>query len=638
MKIVLVALIVAAPLTITLLEAHSVGPVAYEVYDSDAYVAIQDGLQHQSIHGAQVTKTPNKDLVQNLYSSLMEAAQETEMSPLAANLNELLGFHATDTQSAYLIALLVAGGLGMFATICFALGSVSWWAIFGGGLFGGAFCMQLFFDGSEGAICGLIVLLPLATLGVIAARSRRLRDLLPATIVFAALFALYPVFLDIVGATAAVAVVVFAVQKGVLRNRGWREIAANVAKLLIVVVLAIPLDFIGFLRAIQVWRHLLQGGLSSLGFPQYNLAVRNLPGWLFQITDFYSFSITPQSNVDIFAAIIVPTVIAVVVFPGLRRNRLAWLVLPGIAVAALGGAYQIVKNACSYCEDRNLLPLGIFVMFLVGLGVAVLAKSHVLWRRGAALAVLLLATASMGYSAYNESSTYSSGSYFLPASVRSVFSHLPSHAGVVDVEGFDLGPKAPAELPFVYDMVYEATNDQVSVPADQAGDPGLAYVYLHPLNGPVFDPSYRYVLTRIPSVSTGRRIIASAPGVALEERVDALDVTVDTGLNVPLLPSQDPTGATWVVAPVHFVISGPSSAPPVLRYGLALPAGMSATDLQQLSRMGTIDMTTLTFNGCVATVGSSRIHTVTVNIPPNLGVRLTSMRAYTGSCAVPKPS
>ena len=70
---------------------------------------------------------------------------------------------------------------------------------------GGAFFMQLFFDGSEGAICGLAVLVPLGVLGVVAARGRQLRLLVPGTILLSGLFALYPVFLDIAALAAGAA-------------------------------------------------------------------------------------------------------------------------------------------------------------------------------------------------------------------------------------------------------------------------------------------------------------------------------------------------------------------------------------------------------------------------------------------------
>src|SRR5665213_1302127 len=638
----IVAVVVSIPIALIMIEQHSVGPATYQVYDTDSYLAMQDGLQHQSLDEARVTHTGNKDLVQNLYSSLADTSQDTEMSPVAANLNELLGLDATETQSAYLLALLVVGGLGLFGAICVATGTVSWWAIFGGCLFGGAFFMQLYFDGSEGAICGLITLLPLGAVSIAAVRAKQRHVLIVPAIILSALFALYPIFLSVVGVTTGAALVIATLKSGALRNRSWRSTINASASLVAVIAVAIAMDLVGFLRAWQVWVHVLNTNFANVGFPNYHLTATEFPGWFFQTTGFYSFATPPTPMTGTIAALVVPLIVLAVVLPAVRRNPFAWLVVPAVLTVVIGAHHQVATESCSYCEDRNLLPMSVLLFFLVGLGVVILALKRPLL----AVAIALLGAGFMSYAGYNESNRYATGAYLLPTSLRSVVEKIPTHSGTVDLEAFDAAPNAPGEFPLAYDLVYEATDHQVSAPADQLGDPGLAYVYVHPLNGilgEIFDPNYRFILTRIPSVSTTRITLATGPGIALEERGTGLDVTVDGGLSVA--QADDSDGLAYVVGPVNFIISGTSRRTPSVLFSLALPPNLPPSDLAALSRLGSIDTSTETFSGCVGTTsvatvdsvyaprGISGLHIGTAAIPGNLGIRLTSMRATVARCS-----
>jgi hypothetical protein len=632
LQCLLVLAVVSGPLALTLVENHSDGPVAFQVYDAAAYVGIQDAMQHQSIHEAEVTTTPNKDLVQNEYAALMRSAQETELSPMAANMNELLGLSATETQSPFLLAVVAIGGLGLLGALGLALGSLSWWSVFGACLFGGGFLMQLFLDGSEGAICGLAVLVPFGVTSVVAAKDRRWWSLVVPTVLLSGLYALYPVFVGLIALTVAFGLCAAALTSGALRRRDWRALLMGVVKTVLVAGVAIVLDIEGFSRAWTIWMHVIRGGFGAVGLPYYRLPVQVFPGWLMQMVDFYSFATPAPLHVSLVEAIIVPVIVLVALLPALRRNAFAWLTIPGIIFALGGAAQQVRGDSCTYCEDRNLLPMSVILMFIIGLGVVVLARKRPLITG----AIVCVAATFIAYSAYNEEVGYSAGTYFLPTSVRTVADHLPTNPGYVDIEAFDTGPRAPGEFPLIYYMVYEITHDHVSAPADVPSDPGLAYVFSHPLDGSVgeiFNPNYRYVLTRIPGVKTDRKTISSAPGVALERRTSVLDVTVDGGLATALEPEGNPTGVAEVNGPVRFLVAGKSAALPSVRFTFTVPASVDSIDQSTLAKVGKVRGTIL--SGCIESTtvpGAPLIHSASVTVPPNVGILLTSMRTSTRSC------
>ena len=628
LKLLLVAVAVAAPLSFALLQSNSVGPPTYEVFDVADYIAFQDGALHQSIHQGIAASGSETNFVQILYSYLTGAAQEAEISPLAANVDGLLGLHATDTVSAFLIVILVVGGLGIFAAVSIALGVTTWWAVFAGCLFGGSFFMQLFFDGSEGAISGLSVLVPLGALGVIAARGHRLRYLVPFAICFAGLLDFYPNLMEVVGVAGAVSLAVVGIKSVLARN--WRALFGGGAQLFIVFVLTYLLDVVGADRAFRSWAHSLQTDFSAVGFPQYVLHAGIIPGWILQTVGFYSFATTLTPTISAFAEFVVPAAILIGVIFALRRNLFAGIALAGMSICILAGAYELLHGHCSYCEDRSLLPLAVISMFLIGLGLACLARLRNRLGAGSAFAILVLAAGSIAYSGYNEISRFSEYAFFLQTPVRQVLSHVPSNSGSVDVEGFGAGNGAAGELPIVYDMVEEQTNGRVSLAADQAGM-GLAYFGVYPLSSPLFQPSYQYVLTRVPGIATDRRVIARTGGVALEQRASSLDVSIDSGITVPNLPSENPSGAATVAGPLNFVVAGMSRRAPSVTITISLPSSTPASSLAKFRHMGKLVGSTLKL--CAETSGSSTIHTATFSDPLLDGAQLGSMRASPRRCS-----
>jgi len=117
--LVVVCIVVATPLSYTLHERHSVGPVGYEVWDAVDYAAEPDAMDQDSIR--QATDASSKAAFNEIASDASSwslhlgaassnfaklfwtfyasGEQNLDAGPLSANLNELLSLHGTDTQS-----------------------------------------------------------------------------------------------------------------------------------------------------------------------------------------------------------------------------------------------------------------------------------------------------------------------------------------------------------------------------------------------------------------------------------------------------------------------------------------------------------------------------------------------------------
>src|SRR5262249_41568154 len=159
------------------------------------------------------------DFVRLFWTFYASGNQNLDAAPLSANLNALVGLHGTDTQSLYLIAFLIAGALGAFAAVRYATPHPSWAAPLAGCLFAGPFFLQLTADGSQAAICGLSLMLPIAAVGADALRERRIATLVVLALLLSGLMALYPTFVSIValaGVIALVSVGVLARARGTL--------------------------------------------------------------------------------------------------------------------------------------------------------------------------------------------------------------------------------------------------------------------------------------------------------------------------------------------------------------------------------------------------------------------------------------
>jgi hypothetical protein len=628
--LVTVCIVVAAPLSITLHERHSVGPIGFNVWDAVGYTAEADGMTQQSIREAERANTVpaghtpaealagtsvghrlGANFIQHYWEVYARGPQNLDAAPLSANLNELIGLYATDTQSLYLITFLVAGALGAFAAVRYAAPKPSWAALLAGVLFAGPFFMQLILDGSQAAICGLAVILPIAAVGADAVRNERLASLALLALLVAGLAALYPLFVYGVVASAIVVLVILSAAAW-WRGKLTRETLLRALLLLTgVAVLAIALDPVGFSRDVRYWKSVLNGVYFFNGLPEYHLPYSVVPGWLLQTREFYSLTeLGSTSPHEILIGVILPIIFVAVIVFGVKRNRMAAILALLGLVSVFIGEYTNAAHHCSYCTDRALLPIAPVSIGLMALGVAALVVSPSVLLRASGVAVAVVILVAVGSRTREERSRGANSAYFLDAGDRALVSRLPSHAGPVDLESYGqvLG-KAPGELPLVYFLLSEHNHREVSLPTEYDDYEGLAYVGGPRSSNPQLNPTYQYVLTRLAGVQTGRRVIARTGSLALEGRTRTLDATVVSGLGLPFV-RRDADGLAWVEGPVHMLVIGGDSKPAwiSLRFRAIVPVKVSAQNGVRARLGGGL------IRACVRATGAAPIRRATIDL------------------------
>ncbi|HUB73891.1 MAG TPA: hypothetical protein VL979_07640 [Solirubrobacteraceae bacterium] len=635
-----VCVIVAAPLDYTLHERHSTGPMGFEVWDSVDYTAEPDGMEQESIRQASrplsasevrgfvngsggrrpaASQLRRSNFIRLFWTFYASGDQNLDAAPLSANVNAFLGLHGTETQGLFLIAFLIVGALGAFGAIRYAVPRQRWAAPFAGVLFAGPFYMQLVVDGSQAAICGLAVILPIVAVGVDALRERAPSSLVLLAILGSGLLALYPLFAPMV-VLASLAVLV--VLGGLARRRGQLRRDLLLRVLLgvgLVVALSAVLDLVAFTRDLRYWRDVLRGDYFAAGLPQYHLPLSVLPGWLLQTREFYSLTELGSAGAhELLIGALIPLALIAVALFGLARQRAALVLAPFLLACAALAAYVSLAQNCSYCTDRNLLPAAPLGIGLVALGVAALLAARSRWLRLAGVLVALLALLAVAARTRQERLRFADGAYFLDAGDRALLAQLPSRPGYVDLEGYgeDLG-KAPGELPLVYYMVSEETHGHVSLPSEFVDYSSLAYLGEANPRNPQFNPDYRYVLTRIGGVQTARRVVARTGSLALEERAEPVDVTVVSGLGVPPV-RLDMSGLPWVEGPLHLLAVGDAPGPIWISMRFATLVPVSAPPQPGVS----IRTRGATVTACVRARGGAPVRkaTLTMSFPQVAGI------------------
>jgi hypothetical protein len=548
-QLVLIALAVLVPASSTLHHYHTVGPVAWNVYDAAGYVSEIDGQQTQSISEARRhAQPPWHNSPQAYYDVYALGYQNLDVSALEGSVSDIMSLGSTDTQSPFLIALLLVGGLGAFAAFRYATGSRSWAAVIAGGAFGGPFFLQLWADSSEAAICGLALVLPFAVAGWEVLREGRVADCVLLGLVSAGLLSVYPLFVP----PLAIGALLFLAAMGIRQLRRRRptrgEVVGVVWRLALVVALAAALSPVAFGRDVTYWRAVLSGGQSFAGLPAYDMTFGVLPGWLLQTRQFYLLPSLGSASLGVLiAAVLVPLLLLGVIVYGFRRRPGALVLAAFALVCVLLAEYVWIKNSCEYCVQRNLLPLGPMAVVMVAIGLFALWSEAGVLGRVIATVVAVAAAISVIGPLRDERTMVIDTAYFMSSSLRSVLSHLPRHNVPVQVEGFNETARAPGELVLTLALVNERTGNRASLALD-SGD-YFANAYIGPPHQPtLLRPDYRYVLTRFAGVQTGRRTLDISQGVALQQRTGALDVTPVGGLGAPLLWEDEP-GYAWLQGP-----------------------------------------------------------------------------------------
>jgi hypothetical protein len=650
-QLVVVAVVILVSFNYPLALRHTVGPDGgYTIADTAGYLSEINGEAHYSIRDADRLHAPAADLSLGYWAAYAQSNQQLDVSALESNVNSLFGLGATDTQTAFLIAVLLTGALGVFAVVRAASGLPTWAAVLGGCIFAGPLFVEMYMDGSEAAICGCAVLAPVVALGSEALRCRRPATLVLFALVVAGLQTLYPLFLPAVVLAGAAAVVVLAVRR---LRRGLptpKEVITASWQLGMVIALSCAFTPVAFLRNARYWISLLNGSFSLAGLPAYVFPANVLPGWVLQTREFYNLpNLSAATAGQLLLGALVPLLLIGVIAFAARRYREALLMVAVAAGASLLAYYAWSARGCGYCVQRNLLPVGALAAPALGLGVAAIATLRSRARIPLASAVVLITAAAIGHVGIVERQRLANGSYLLDDQARAAISALPSGAGPVELEGFGQGPSPPMELPVVYNLAEERAHGKVSVVTDRDDNRGLLYFGgVQPL-GPAFRPDYRYVLTRLAGISTGRRTVARDGPFALEQRTHDLDVTVTGGVSVPAARF-DPSGAAWVNPgrPLHFLVAGESPGSRAW-ISLALDATVPVKVKGDAGTSSTRDGRTLRI--CLPAVGPSPIREAGLELgfvpqpaplpgesyapalPPR-GVRLTSMGVSATPCSL----
>jgi hypothetical protein len=644
---VIVCVIVAMPLSYTLHERHSVGPTGFEVWDAFAFTSEADGAAEESSHTAEhKANTFGQNFAQMYWAGSANQDQQFDAVPLSANLNELLGLGATQTQSLFLIVFLMAGALGAFAAVRYATPRPRWAAPLAGVLFAGPFFLQLIADGSQPATCGLALMLPIVAVGVDAMRDRRVPTLVLFALLLSGLMALYPLFVPAIGISAAVVLAFVGARSWVHGRLDSHRLLSIAGAIGLIVALSVLFDLVAFMGDVRYWREVLEGGYYLSGLPQYHLPYSVLPGWLLQTREFYFLTeLGTAPPKEVLIGVMIPLLFVAVILFGIRRRPVLLIPLLVLAVYAAMGEYTSAAHGCPYCTDRTLLPIAPLAVGLLVLGLASLATSPSGWLRLLGIAVAIVAVVAVAARTRQERLRFADGGYFLDAANHALLSHLPPH-GSVDLEAYGQDPRhAPGELELVYLLAFELSHGRVSVPSEYTDYGGLAYLTDSNPRNPQFDPGYRYVLTRLGGVQTGRRVIAKTGSLALEERTRSLDATLVSGVAVPLV-RLDADGLAWVQGPLHMLVVGGSNRPAwiSLRFKAAVPTTVPAQPgvRARVGRNGIVA-------ACVRATGSAPVRkgTITLSFPltpgaippepfaeqePAQGVQLTAMQAV-GHCS-----
>ena len=169
-------------------------------------------MQHESLHALEIASGPWSNPVLAFADAYARQPQNLDFAPLSANVNSLFHWGSSETESSFLLAVMLAGGLGMSAALVYALKRRSWLLVVGGGVFGGVLLTQLFFDGSQAAICGLVLMLPLAVVAFEVLQYGRLADQVLLALLLAGLLAIYPLFVPGFVLAAAIVLITLTVR------------------------------------------------------------------------------------------------------------------------------------------------------------------------------------------------------------------------------------------------------------------------------------------------------------------------------------------------------------------------------------------------------------------------------------------
>ena len=119
----------------------------------------------------------------------------------------------------------------------------------------------------------------------------------------------------------------------------------------------------------------------------YKLPIDVMPGWFGQTREFWALSGLGSGGLkQIFLGVLLPLLFLAFIAIGLRRfpAALALVVAGAICMVLAQYAYSS-QQACTYCAERVLLPLGPIAAVLIALGLFALVAAPNGWARAAGI-------------------------------------------------------------------------------------------------------------------------------------------------------------------------------------------------------------------------------------------------------------
>ncbi|MEK6277278.1 MAG: hypothetical protein AABM29_04610 [Actinomycetota bacterium] len=584
----LVVVGVASALNAPLISEHSLGPMGYRVADAGLYVAQHEAFQHDALKDSQLPEDLEGEhpggrralgsLVAELPPGDREDAQRllvrtfnltaAGFGSVAAATDSAFGWLAIDTQSAFMVALVLIGCLGVLAVVLELTGR-RWPALCGALLFAGPVTYLMFIDSSEAALAGLSLIPSLVFVAILLVEDLSWQNGILLGLLAAGFQSVYGPMVPTLAAWGALALLVIAVRaarSGSLDRDSAVRAGAILAGSLALAAILSPVSFVRNVEYLHIvaTTDVLEV-LQRISLPPYDLGVDLIPSWLLGTREFYDLPSLAQGGArGAVRTLFVPLALTGLIVLAVVRWPRAWLlvlVAPVVAVLAFTGD---ARQECSYCVQRALLPADPIVVILIaaGLGaIAAMAPRGRLTGPRLTAAAALAALATLAVAARNDvvlAQRAGAGGYVFSEQARSLIAAGGDHLESVHLESPQAAsPTNPLEVAALYHATEEVGGEKPSVylPTPNLNPTNPTFLFgSESRRRPRFSPGYRFVLTRVPGVDSGRETIERRGPFALQRRNAPFDVTVNSGVAADQA-DRDPSGNAWVQAPLRFLVA-----------------------------------------------------------------------------------
>ncbi len=592
--VVVPVLIINAPLD----ARYSPGPVAFGIFDSQMYVNYTQGFQNHT------NNKPFKDVLYPYASHGYDNVawgepwnltlragwgfkwQHSGASTIPAALGATFGWPPWLMQAPWSLTLLLVGALGT-AGLVGAMVPARWPALLAGLAAAGPTLYQLWGDGSQGLLSG-VVLVPafLLTAWLVVRERSKVAGVL-CGIMLAGFHTGYPeIFPQAAGTLALLAAVPIA---GHLwrRRRLARDEVLRVAGLAAVTgattLLASPRSGIWLIEYVRRQIVDSEAFISITPSDLYDMSVGKLAGWLTQTVEFYDVAFADPTGLRFtLVGVVLPLVLLLGAALAFRRIPISRALLAFAFVACLQAYLSATRLDCSYCVQRTLLTLAPVMAAAVWVGIYAVRSLGGRWRDvGTGLGVLAaVATAATMLTVRDRITT---GAVMASKDMLPVLDKVRDLDGTLQVEGFESIPyESWTEQSFWYQALTQTTDQRLSTVAAYNDYSGFWYTQIRPTLDPAYSPDYEYVVSRYGALDLGREVLYRHGPVMIARRTRPFDVTVARGVALDTA-RRDPAGVAWVqkprnsastfqkAGPLTFWVSAESAEPAYLTMVLGGP-------------------------------------------------------------------